>query len=67
MKRTWKDVERIARDLAEFHPDLDPLRLRLSEIRRLVTELPTFRDDADAVSGETLEEIQAAWYDELAS
>jgi len=50
MKRTWKDIDRIAHDLAEIHPDLDPLRLRLVDIRRLVSELPTFDDDRDAVS-----------------
>jgi FeS assembly protein IscX len=67
MKRTWKDVDRIARDLVEVHPDVDPLALPLVRIRELVNGLPTFDDDPDAASDATLEEIQAAWYDELAS
>jgi FeS assembly protein IscX len=65
MKWTWKDVREIAIDLAKRHPALDPLGVRLPELKRLVLELPNFGDDGDAATDAILESIQAAWYDEF--
>jgi FeS assembly protein IscX len=64
-KRTWKDVEEVGRDLAERHPDSDPLTLELASLKALVLALPTFGDAPEAGDGETLEAIQAAWYDAI--
>jgi FeS assembly protein IscX len=63
-KWTWRDVEDIALDLVAIHPHLDPLAVKLSELKRMITELPSFGDNPDVVSDKTLEAIQAAWYDE---
>jgi len=65
MKRTWRDVDDIAIDLVEQHPNLDPLSVKLLEIQKMVTELSTFGDDPAAATDKILEAIQAAWYDEF--
>jgi FeS assembly protein IscX len=64
MKRTWQDVEDLARDLVRRNPDTDPLRLQPGELRALVVALPTFGDEPGAATPDLLEAIQAAWYDE---
>ena len=64
MKWTWHDIDDIALDLVEKFPQLDPLTVKLPELKKMVTELSTFNDDPDAVGDKTLEAIQAAWYDE---
>lgn len=62
---TWRDVDNIALDLVERYPTLDPLTVKLPELKKMVTELPTFADNPEAVSDKILEAIQAAWYDEF--
>jgi FeS assembly protein IscX len=62
---TWKDADEIAIDLVERHPSLDPLTLNLSELKRLVLDLPTFGDDPGGATDAMLEAIQGAWYDEF--
>jgi FeS assembly protein IscX len=64
MKRTWQDVEEIALDLVELHPQTDPLTLSFAQIRELVVALPGFADDPRAAADRVLEAIQMAWYDE---
>lgn len=62
---TWRDVDDIALDLIEQYPNTDPLTVQLDQLRKMVTELPTFGDDPDASTQTILEAIQAAWYDEF--
>jgi len=64
MKVTWGDAEEIAIQMAEKHPDLDPLSLRFTDLHRMVTELPDFQDDPKASNEGILEAIQMAWLDE---
>ncbi len=64
MHWTWRDIDDIALDLVERHPYVDPLTIKLPELKKMILELPTFSDDANAVTDRTLESIQAAWYDE---
>ena len=64
---TWRDVEGLARELAERFPGEDPLAVDLRRLRELVLALPTFRDEPDIATDETLEEIQAAWYEASSS
>ncbi len=61
---TWDDSEGIALALLEKHPDIDPLTVRFTDLRRWVTELADFRDDATASSEGKLEAIQMAWWEE---
>ncbi len=65
MKWTWRDVDEIALDLYEKFPNTDPLTIKFPELKKMVLDLPTFSDDADAVSDRILESIQMAWYDEF--
>jgi FeS assembly protein IscX len=64
MKWTWRDVDEIALDLVERYPALDPLTVKLPEMKKMILELPTFGDDPEASTEKILEAIQAAWYDE---
>ncbi len=58
----WLDVEEIAEELDEAHPDVDPLRLGFPRLRALVEALPNFREQAGHPCNERiLETIQANW------
>lgn len=60
----WTDINDIAIALQEGHPDIDPRKIRFTDLHRWVTELEDF-DDLPERSGEKiLEAIQAAWIDE---
>ncbi len=60
----WTDTRDIAIALAETHRDVDPLKLRFTDLRDWVMALPDF-DDLPEHSGEKiLEAIQMAWLDE---
>lgn len=61
----WTDVQDIAIELSERHPDVDPRQIRFTDLRQWVLALPGF-DDAPERSGErVLEAIQQAWIDEI--
>ena len=64
MSLTWEDAEDLAIELAESHPNLDPLTVRFTDLHRFVTELPDFGDDPKASSEAKLEAIQMAWLEE---
>lgn len=63
-KLRWTDVQDIAIELEERHPDVDNVNLRFTDLHRWVMELPNFEDDATRSSEKILEAIQAAWIDE---
>ena len=65
MSRTWQDIEEIAHDLLVEYPEVEPLAVDLPQLRGMVLKLRTFRDEPDAASAETLEHIQASWYEQL--
>jgi FeS assembly protein IscX len=60
----WGDAEDIAIALAEKHPDLDPLKVRFTDLRRHVMELEGFDDDPKNSNEPKLEAIQMAWHEE---
>ena len=64
MKLTWTDSEDVALALMERYPEQDPLRVRFTDLRRWVAELPGFADDPKAVNEAKLEAIQMAWLEE---
>ena len=64
MDLTWEDSEDIAIELADAHPDVDPLTVRFTDLHRWVTELAGFRDDPQASTEGKLERIQMAWLEE---
>ena len=61
MQLYWEDVEAIAEQLFEFHPNVDPLSVRFTDLHRWITELADFVDDAKASSEGKLEAVQMAW------
>jgi len=60
-KLCWTDVQDIAIELEEHHPDVDNVNLRFTDLHRWVMELPDFRDDPNRSNEKILEAIQAAW------
>ncbi|SHH33461.1 Fe-S cluster assembly protein IscX [Ferrimonas marina] len=61
----WTDVQDIAIELAEQHPEQDPTQLRFTELRAWVLALEEFDDDPNHSGERVLEAIQQAWIDEV--
>jgi FeS assembly protein IscX len=61
----WTDINDIAIELIEAHPDVDPLSLNFVDLRNWVMALPDFDDDPNHSGEKILEAIQAAWIEEL--
>ena len=61
----WTDVREIAIELAEAHPDIDPLRVRFTDLHKWVMALENFDDDAKHSGEKILEAIQMAWIEEV--
>jgi FeS assembly protein IscX len=61
----WTDTIRIAEELHEKFPDIDPLTVRFVDLHHWVTELKGFDDDRQRGGEKILEAIQMAWIDEV--
>lgn len=60
----WTDIIRIAEELNDKFPDIDPTTVRFTDLHKWVCGLEDF-DDAPERSGEKiLEAIQQAWIEE---
>ena len=64
MSLKWIDVNDIAIELYETHPDVDPAGIRFTDLHRWVMELDGFDDDPKRSGEKILEAIQAAWIEE---
>lgn len=62
----WTDVEEIAIQLSDAHPEADPTRVNFVDLMNWVMALPEFDDDPKRCGERILEAIQQAWIDELA-
>ena len=60
----WTDTQRIAEDLNDKHPEVDPKTIRFTDLHRWVMALEGFDDDPDRSGERILEAIQAAWIEE---
>ena len=60
----WTDARELAEELYDNEPELDPVTLRLSELRERVLALSDFDDDPEANNERVLEAILQAWIDE---
>lgn len=60
----WTDINDIAIELDERHPDADPLKVNFVDLANWVMALPDFNDDPKHCGEKVLEAIQAAWIDE---
>jgi FeS assembly protein IscX len=57
----WTDVQQIAIELEEQHPDVDPVTVRFTDLHNWVLELDGFADDPKRSGERILEAIQQAW------
>ena len=64
IKLTWDKAEDIGIELYDAFPDMDPLKVRFTDLHKMVIELPGFADDPLKSSEPKLEAIQMAWYEE---
>ena len=64
MSLKWVDVQEIAIQLAQAHPEVNPLTVNFVKLRDLVMALPDFDDIPDRGGEKVLEAIQTAWKEE---
>jgi len=62
----WTEVDEIALQLADAHPEVDPTRVNFVDLMMWVVALPEFDDDPKHCGERILEAIQQAWIDEAA-
>ncbi|RZO96833.1 MAG: Fe-S assembly protein IscX [Gammaproteobacteria bacterium] len=60
----WTDVNDIAIELDEQHPDVDPTFILFTDLRKLVLSLEKFSDDPEKTNEKILEAIQMLWIEE---
>ena len=60
----WTDTLDIAIALTDKFPDVDPLKVRFTDLHQWVCELEEFDDDPQRSGEKILEAIQMAWIDE---
>lgn len=60
----WTDTIRIAEELHDQFPDIDPLTIRFTDLHKWVCELAEFDDEPSRSGEKILEAIQMAWIDE---
>ncbi len=60
----WTDTIRIAEELLDKFPDVDPLTVRFTDLHNWVCELDGFDDDRQRGGEKILEAIQMAWIEE---
>ncbi len=65
MGHRWVDSLKIALDLIELHPEVDPMQLHFTELREWVLALENFDDDPKHCGERVLEAIQLAWIAEV--
>lgn len=61
----WTDVQDIAIELVERHPDIDPKTVNFVDLRNWVMALPDFDDDPKHCGEKVLEAIQMLWLEEM--
>ncbi|MFZ5491833.1 MAG: Fe-S cluster assembly protein IscX [Pseudomonadota bacterium] len=57
----WTDSQALAEALAEQYPQVDPRRVRFTELRAWVLALPDFDDVPERCGERVLEAVQQAW------
>jgi FeS assembly protein IscX len=63
-KVKWTDTIRIAEELSDKYPDVDPLTVRFTDLHKWVISLDGFDDDPNRSGEKILEAIQMAWIEE---
>ena len=65
MQLKWTDINDIAIELCDSHPDVDPLKVRFTDLFDWVMAIEGFDDDPSRCGEKILEAIQMAWIEEL--
>jgi len=65
MSYGWNDVQRIAEELAEARPGVDPYSVNFVELQQWIKELPDFDANSGRVGEKVLEAVQQLWNDEI--
>ncbi|MDE0764090.1 MAG: Fe-S cluster assembly protein IscX [Porticoccaceae bacterium] len=60
----WTDINDIAIELCDAHPDVDPQYVNFVDLRKWVMALDGFAGDAERCGEKVLEAVQMAWLDE---
>ncbi len=60
----WTDSLRIAEELTDKYPDVDPKTIRFTDLMQWVMDLEGFDDEPERCGEKILEAIQLAWIDE---
>lgn len=60
----WTDTIRIAEELTDKFPDVDPLTVRFTDLHKWVCDLDGFDDEPARSNEKILEAIQMAWIEE---
>ena len=60
----WTDINEIAIELCDTHPNIDPQYVNFVDLRGWILELDGFEDDPERCGEKILEAIQMAWIEE---
>lgn len=60
----WTDIQDLAIELDEAHPDVDPRYVNFVDLRNWILALAEFDDDPQHSGEKILEAVQMAWIEE---
>jgi FeS assembly protein IscX len=60
----WTDSQRIAEELYDQFPEIDPKTIRFTDLMQWVMDLEGFNDEPSRCGEKILEAIQLAWIEE---
>lgn len=60
----WTDSQRIAEELYDQFPEIDPKTIRFTDLMQWVMDLEGFDDEPSRCGEKILEAIQLAWIEE---
>ena len=64
MALKWTDSLRIAEELSDTYPDVDPKLIRYTDLHSWICELESFEDDPNKSNEKILEAIQMHWIED---
>ncbi len=64
MALKWTDSFRIAEELSDTYPDVDPKLIRYTDLHSWICELESFEDDPNKSNEKILEAIQMCWIED---
>ena len=64
MALKWTDSLRIAEELSDTYPDVDPKLIRYTDLHSWICELESFEDDPNKSNEKILEAIQMYWIED---